>query len=266
VTATRIPSDQDYVEVAALTSDFLSQYFEALFAQSPNIMLDMFITEFISGTYILDRPVIVDYQSTGFFDSSEDIPTVEDLDQLLASAFIGSNLQLYLESLGELPPTNVFSTTVSVGRGAPTAARSVEPNDDSVGSRTTVLATLLAMMGSGVVIGVVVYIVLRKRGHLKDEVVFPIWSKPPPDDDTKLVEEGDHSMTAASSKPMDDVFINEVGSLSHGSWVTSSEGDGFSVHHRGHQSSSDDDENVGLLAEDHKPSDNDEASFVVIKL
>ena len=122
VTSGLLPGVADYTEVAVLTDQFVIDFFEVVFSQIAASTLERFVTIFVSGNFIFNRPIQVDFEAIAFFDpESPELPTQEQLDEILGQAFQGGNLDLYLMELGRLT-SPVFSTTTMAALSNSTSA------------------------------------------------------------------------------------------------------------------------------------------------
>jgi hypothetical protein len=142
---TRIPSLQDYNELALVTKDYIKTYYNSVFANSAEVKYTTADTSIAGTVFRLGQPVNVDYNTTINFDvgASTFIPTTSDLDAILLSAFTGPNNATYLAIIQTaLQNTNIFSTTRAVGilqqtSSAPPSSNSTTTNTGSPTSPTT---------------------------------------------------------------------------------------------------------------------------------
>lgn len=116
----RIPSDEEFAEVAELTRVYLEEFMIAEFDQTSLTNLDDFLTFMIRNSFEFGEPVQADYRSTGLFNpSSIFLPTVRELNELIDDAFFGENLAEYLSRIQNLPAGNIFSTVTAVEKALP---------------------------------------------------------------------------------------------------------------------------------------------------
>jgi hypothetical protein len=67
------------------------------------------LTDDTGNVYTEGQPVDIEYTSVALFDEGDpDIPTREQVDQLVLDAFSGSNLESYIEGVQNLPSSNPF--------------------------------------------------------------------------------------------------------------------------------------------------------------
>jgi hypothetical protein len=154
----RIPSVQDYEELALVTRDFLNTYFSSVFADSAEVEYSSAETSIVGSKFQLAQPVKVDYNTTVNFDSgaSTFIPSQSDLDSILQSAFTGVNNATYLAIVQTaLQITNIFSTTRAVGlqqdynppptngtsTASPTAPNTISPTTTGLPPAPTIAPT-----------------------------------------------------------------------------------------------------------------------------
>jgi hypothetical protein len=111
-TEDRLPSEEEYTELAELTRVYLEEFMFAEFAITSLTTLDDFLTAMISKSFTAGDPVLVGYRSIGLFTpSSIFLPTVRELDDgLITPAFTTDNLA-YLALVQALPSQNIFSST-----------------------------------------------------------------------------------------------------------------------------------------------------------
>jgi hypothetical protein len=157
VTVQGVPNSVDYAEVAVLTNNYLSTYFDSLFSETIFTKLDMVFTIFVSGNFFFNRPIQIDYETIAYFDADQSlvVPTVSDLDTLLGLAFEGENLQTYISQLQQLDSAIFASTTlvqVTNSSSAPLTEDEIQAGRDALmGGRSSdnSLSDLLAIiMGS----------------------------------------------------------------------------------------------------------------------
>ena len=155
----RIPFRSEILEVISLTRDYLETVFEETFGDDKEIE---FLTIFVDIDSTLGMPVYIAYNSSASFkSSSEIIPSVDELDQILNAAFEGNNLDGYLEMLQALPQNNLFSKTVSVVlievESIDTNTSSNSMIDARSGTGSTTVNVVAGAAGAVVVAAAVIY-------------------------------------------------------------------------------------------------------------
>ena len=111
----RLPFRSEVIELVEVTRLYLAGIFESEYQNSDNAVLDDFLTVYTGNNFERDEPIPIYYESEAIFDFiSTDIPTVEELDDVLAGAFVGENLNGYIGLLQALPTSNIFSETTFV--------------------------------------------------------------------------------------------------------------------------------------------------------
>ena len=219
VTRPGIPGVIDYAEVALLTNDYLETYFGGLFADTIFTRLDNFFTIFVTGSFSLNQPIRVDYESIAYFDVAESvsIPTVDDLDILLRLAFEGENLEEYLAQLSTLT-SNIFSTTTNAQVVNSTSARlndqqrqqgqnAILGRNKSHGTTPSaeLIATIFGISAGALAFGaLVLFFTKRRQRRDSSPTLVKILDSPPPapftgnDDDDDDQTAGDTSSNGAS--------------------------------------------------------------------
>jgi hypothetical protein len=67
------------------------------------------LTDDTNNVYTENQPANIEYASVALFDENDpEIPTREQIDQLVFDAFSGSNLDTYIEGVQNLPSANPF--------------------------------------------------------------------------------------------------------------------------------------------------------------
>ena len=166
VADTRMPDMNQYDELEAATQPFLDNYMMDRFSSQNEAVLLYFRPERVSGRWMIDSPIMVEWKASAFFDpSSTTTPSVETLDLVLSEAFEEEDsLDAYLKVLKRLPANNVFSTTTSLGS---------EPADSSTtrstggGSDGTSAAAIAAAGAAGLTV-LAAGVILLKRHRSQD--------------------------------------------------------------------------------------------------
>lgn len=161
-----MPERQQYDELTDTTNSYLDGYMQDRFDSQTQATLVSFRTERITGRWVADQPIVVQYKSTAFFDPEFDaLPTQETLDDVLAGAFAAGATQPYLDRLALLPLLNVFRTTTSVQQGEVNMAVSRSGGSSSSksanGAAIAAGAVGLALLAAGLAI--------YKRRQTEDE-------------------------------------------------------------------------------------------------
>jgi hypothetical protein len=183
VTRPDVPGAIDYAEVALLTNNYLRTYFEDIFAETEFTTLDNFITVFVSGNFVFNEPIHVDYESTAYFNAnaSESIPHVPDLDVMLRQAFRGENLDDYLAQLSTLT-SNVFSGTTKAKVVNSTSSklsdqeRQQEQNvilgSNQTGGASVPVPTIVAVSAGAMAVGALMLFLTRSRQRRTSQARF----------------------------------------------------------------------------------------------
>ena len=115
VTETRAPFRDEFIYLAEVTRVYLLGHFDDYFKDAEFTRLEEFQTIFTGSSFEYDEPILAEYVSTAVFEaSSNNVPSVQVLDETLATAFEGENLNGFIGMLQSLPPENIFSTTTFV--------------------------------------------------------------------------------------------------------------------------------------------------------
>jgi hypothetical protein len=106
----RVPTREELEALAAITSLYLEQFMFNEFDGNTFTILDDFITELLTASFVAERPIEVDYMSVARFNAfSNIIPTETQLNSALIDAFSGLNMLEYEKMLSDnLPSDNVF--------------------------------------------------------------------------------------------------------------------------------------------------------------
>lgn len=183
MTSPDVPGAIDYAEVALLTNNYLRTYFEDIFGETQFTTLDNFITVFVSGNFVYNEPVHVDYESTAYFNTnvSESIPRVPDLDVMLRQAFKGENLDEYLAQLSTLT-SNVFSGTTkakvvnSTSTKLSDQERQQEQNailgSNQSGGASVSVPTIVAVSSGAMAVGALMLFLTRRRKRRTSKARF----------------------------------------------------------------------------------------------
>jgi hypothetical protein len=100
-----MPMTQDYEQVHENTYLWLYTVMSRTFGERMKNLL----TDDTSNIYEANEAVRIEYASVALFDADDtDIPTTEELDQLVLEAFSGENLAFYLQGIQTLPSENPF--------------------------------------------------------------------------------------------------------------------------------------------------------------
>jgi hypothetical protein len=168
VTDDRVPFTRDYVAVVNLTDVFLRGFFTDLFSGVNFATLDFFETFFLNAVYRRDQPIVMEYESTAFFDKeSANIPYSADLDALLRQAFLGQSLANYTLLLQGLNETNPFSTTTTVTQMNFTSSDS--PDTESQDKYRIIGATLASAAAVAALFAAGMFVQRRRRNHREDK-------------------------------------------------------------------------------------------------
>jgi hypothetical protein len=129
------PSLSDFFLLAEITQAYMEDYMFNEF-EGTQTNLTSFPTNMISNEFEAGEPVLAVYGCSGFFSpSSQVLPTVRELNQLIAEAFNNENLPGYLQRVRNLPRSNPFSDTDEIeysevdGSSSGNLARSIPFSD-----------------------------------------------------------------------------------------------------------------------------------------
>ena len=181
----------DYAELGSFTEDYLNMYFKMVFSETPEVVYVSSTTEVAGSEFRLGQPVRVDYNTTLTFTSlSTLIPEMKDLNVLLASAFEGSNAEMYTTALAAgLPSTNIFSTTTSI-----TYEQTPVVTTNSASSRAGIAAGSAAAAFVMILAGVTLY---RRKGADDEGTTKNLMAHMTVDGDTHVGDDptqGSHSL------------------------------------------------------------------------
>lgn len=158
------------MEVVELTRVYLEGFFIDIYGDSSTETLSEFLTLFTGSEFDFGQPIAIFYSSSAVFDAtSSSVPSVEDLDENLASAFQGENLNGYVSMMQALPTSNVFSTTASVDFELTGGMRDVEATQPPESSERNVTTAAAAMAGTSVFLLFVACLMLKRRRNEDDE-------------------------------------------------------------------------------------------------
>lgn len=186
----RLPTSEEYEQLARLTSNYLEDYMRDEFGSD----LEIFSTFMIFQSFQTGQPARSDYRSIGTFKkTAASIPTTEELNSLITSAFTDPDLQDYLARFNTLPAENVFKATNGVTVRSAAAQAGSESSSGG--------AAAAAAIASLAVVGGVVYVARKRKNKANDEVDADNADKLNGEGSvagTIGVSEGDDSMTVES--------------------------------------------------------------------
>jgi len=114
LTSNQDPSDEDFAEAIAVTTEYLEEFMDSFFRFSEDVNFESM--EVVS-TGTTTNPVTIEFStSIKFADDSVFFPSASELDVLLSSAFQQPTVQTYLLLLRNLPRSNPFQTTQTVAQ------------------------------------------------------------------------------------------------------------------------------------------------------
>ena len=137
VSSSSVPERKDLVPLTDLTRLYLEQFMFNEFERTTSITLDDFITKYVTANaYPMGGIAVVEFNSTArFAQGTEMFPSRAQLDEALATAFSGENLNEYIFRLRTLPLSNIFSSSPVVEFVDPPLMVSVStPRERSGGS------------------------------------------------------------------------------------------------------------------------------------
>jgi hypothetical protein len=155
----RIPNLQDYRGVSDITEEYLGEFFDGVLGLSEDIIYTGSTTEIKDRSFLLGQPIGVTYNTTIYLSRmSALIPSDEELNALLMSAFRGGQNAQYVETVQSLPPANLFSgtseaefaqetRTTATGRTAESAGESSNTQRAGVASAAAAGAFVLLLTG-----------------------------------------------------------------------------------------------------------------------
>lgn len=166
-----------------LTRVYLEDFFDQIYQESTTAMLSEFLTLFTGSEFDFGQPIVIYYTSSAVFDRmSSTVPSMEDLDAELASAFEGENLNGYVSMLQALPTSNVFSTTESVefrlGEMPASAPGTSKRNESAERDITTATAAMAGISGL-LIIAAGIILVRRRNQEEEYEENASLTGKPP---------------------------------------------------------------------------------------
>lgn len=127
------------------------------------------MTLFTSTAFDYGEPIPIDYESKAVFEASSTlIPDKEDLDNILASAFQGDNLDGYIGLLQSLPPSNIFSST-QYARLIQTTQESSSLNYEVASQDSLARNLTLGSIVAGGVVGLILIFATTRRIQRKRE-------------------------------------------------------------------------------------------------
>lgn len=106
-----VPSDSDVQAAVTVTRTYLNGFCKQRLVE----LKELDSRKTFSEAPVPPSPYQIGFQSTAFFVVGTDpLPTVGEMDLLVTLAFSGGNLRTYIDLLGQLPESNVFSSTTDV--------------------------------------------------------------------------------------------------------------------------------------------------------
>jgi hypothetical protein len=155
----RLPLASEYVSVANLTANYLNEYFRANFQETSLVDFVIADTMMTDNNFQFGQPVEIDYRTQLTFASASFIPSTEEFDELLASAFRDDNLAIYISLLNSLPISNIFQTTSLVTFEGSTSATVPATSADSAARA----AGIAVAAGAGALIFIIAGVVMYRR-------------------------------------------------------------------------------------------------------
>lgn len=163
-----MPQRQQYDELTKLTDSYLDVYMKARFQNQNEATLVLFETKRITGRWVADQPISVEYVSTAYFDSVfTSLPSKETLDDVLSDAFAEANIQPYLDGLKTLPDGNIFRTTTFVKQVEPTNRASTRSGGST--SSNTINNAAIAAGAVGLALLAAGLAIYKKRRQSEDD-------------------------------------------------------------------------------------------------
>jgi hypothetical protein len=175
----RIPFTREVAEVVGITAAYLKIYFEEIFLDDPDTILNDFLTDRLDGdSFGFNEPYGIVYSSVAVFSiESSIVPTPEELDNLLSQAFLGQELSIYLGLLGSLPSDNIFSTTSDVTEtklpeplGSGRNAAPAPADSDAKSNDRSSTIPIAAATGAGAFVLIILGVVVYRRRERYDEL------------------------------------------------------------------------------------------------
>ena len=169
VSSSSVPQRKDLVPLTDVTRLYLEEFMFAEFERTTSIVLDDFITKYVTANaYPMGGTAVVEFNSTArFAEGTEMFPSVAQLDEALATAFTGDNLQEYLLRLRALPDSNIFSGSPVVEFVDPPLMVSIE----NISERTRTGSAIPAITGAAVgLIMVAAGALLYKKRYEENEM------------------------------------------------------------------------------------------------
>jgi hypothetical protein len=142
---TRIPTMEDFAQLSAFTENYLNSNFVSIFSGTETTFV-ISTTNITGSEFRLGQPVRVDYNTTVTFGfQSSTVPTLDELNALLAGTFEGTNGEAYAAAVSTgLDTSNIFSTTTSVSFQV---APSADANENAAARITAIsVVTTLAVL------------------------------------------------------------------------------------------------------------------------
>jgi hypothetical protein len=157
------PSEDDFSQLAEVTRLFLETYMDEKYAQTSIIILDDFLT-FMFRDEPQSRPVEAVYRSVGRFNPNSIFypPRSEVMNEIqMAFDDPDSNL-MYLQLLGLLPESNVFSTVTKIEYGVPAISQ-------AAGRAKAYISAGVGAAAAGIVILAAGIVLLRRQSKEDDD-------------------------------------------------------------------------------------------------
>jgi hypothetical protein len=164
----RVPFRSELLEVVELTRLYLEGYFKDEFEDDGDLL--EFLTIFLDTAFDFGEPIPVEYESSAVFDpeSTSSLPTVQDLDALLRTAFEGENVEGYIGMLQALPSINLFSKTIDVEITEPSIGDSLADQNTSA-TRDLTTATVAMAGTSGLLLIIAGVVLVRRNPEQEDD-------------------------------------------------------------------------------------------------
>jgi hypothetical protein len=162
------PSGADFLQAEAVTLQYLQAYIRTFFSANPFLHIDSFHGS-VLGTAI--SPARVGYNvGVTFSSQSSQLPSQQDLDNIIQTALSQPAVQQLLTELQKLPTSNALSGTTAVAYTAGMALKSVQPisTEDQVsatGGGTTRSGAAVALLAIASAAAVLVVLLIAMRLH-----------------------------------------------------------------------------------------------------
>lgn len=186
----RIPFRTEYVELANVTGAYLENFFLAFYRNATSIHFEALVAIYKSASVFFGSPIQVEFSAVASFSSNTTpVPTVTQLNNLLATALTGKHVDGYVNFIQhQLAVANTFATTENVTLVPTTTAKifttKISESTSGAGARNSTsagssLSTVAISIGAVAAVALVMAMAVMYRRHRKFDPTTQIDKRPP---------------------------------------------------------------------------------------